>query len=265
MIKLGTKPPAAHHNGLPAGIVVLMLACLLGGCATSASTDHQNTVIALANKVQALENQLIATQAAIASLNSNQLASQATLSKQLTKLNDDVDKIPAEVTAICGIPPSAAECGVDQPVHTVILSGDKMVVGELEKVWIDPPGAMVIARVDTGANVSSLHAGNLVEFERDGDDWVRFELILDNEIVTLERPVSRHVRIFQQADQKGSRRPVVSMRLRLGDIQDTFEFTLADRAHLDFQMLLGRNFLSDVTLVDVGKQFVQPHFKSNRE
>ena len=93
MIKLGTKLPATHHNGLRAGIVVLILVCLLGGCATYASTDHQNTVIALANKVQALENQLIATQAAIASLNSNQLTSQKTLSKQLTKLNDDIDKI----------------------------------------------------------------------------------------------------------------------------------------------------------------------------
>jgi hypothetical protein len=264
MIELGTNSPAAHHGRRCAGAIALALACLFGGCSTVAGRDHQNTMIALADKVHALEDQLRETQAAIASLNSNQLASRESLSKQLTKLNDDIDKMPAAVTAICGISPATNQC-IDQPTQTVVMSGDKMVVGELERVWIDPPGATVIARVDTGANVSSLHAGNLVEFERDGDDWVRFELTLDDQTVILERPVTRHVRVFQQADQEGTRRPVISMRLQLGDVQDTYELSLADRAHLDYQMLLGRNFLSDVTLVDVGKQFVQPHFKSTRE
>jgi hypothetical protein len=76
--------------------------------------------------------------------------------------------------------------------------------------------------------------------------------------------VLRYVRVFQQADPEGSRRPVISMRLRLGDVQDTFEFTLADRSHLNYQILLGRNFLTDVALVDVGRQFVQPPYKPKR-
>ena len=51
------------------------------------------------------------------------------------------------------------------------------------------------------------------------------------------------------------------MRLRIGDVHDSFEFTLADRSHLDFQLLLGRNFLTDMALVDVGKQFVQTPYQ----
>jgi hypothetical protein len=43
----------------------------------------------------------------------------------------------------------------------------------------------------------------------------------------------------------------------LGDIQGKFEFTLADREHLDQEALLGRNFLTDVAVVDVGRSFVQ--------
>jgi hypothetical protein len=70
--------------------------------------------------------------------------------------------------------------------------------------------------------------------------------------------VVRHARVIQQADPKGSRRPVVEMRVRLGELQDTFEFTLADRSHLENEMILGRNFLADVTLVDVGRRFIQP-------
>ncbi len=136
-----------------------------------------------------------------------------------------------------------------------------MVVGEMERVWLEPPGTTLIARVDTGAHSSSLHAENLVEFERDGEDWVRFDLILDDEIKTLERRVVRYVRVYQQADPEGTRRPVVTMRLRIGDVHDSFEFTLADRSHLDFQLLLGRNFLTDMALVDVGKQFVQTPYQ----
>jgi hypothetical protein len=136
-----------------------------------------------------------------------------------------------------------------------------MVVGEMERVWLEPPGTTLIARVDTGAHSSSLHAENLVEFERDGEDWVRFDLILDDEIKTLERRVERYVRVYQQADPEGTRRPVVTMRLRIGDVHDSFEFTLADRSHLDFQLLLGRNFLTDMALVDVGKQFVQTPYQ----
>lgn len=270
MIELGINSPAARPHGWRAGIGALLIAWLVGACATA---DRQKTMMVLASKLQALEYQVlatqVATQVAIASLSSDQLATQETLSQQMTSLGDEVESIPAAVTAICAIPTTViTQCDVDPPiqniVQTIVMNDDKMVVGALERVWIDPPGAMLVARVDTGASVSSLHAGNLVEFERDGDDWVRFDLILNNEITMLERRVTRHVRVYQQADPGGTRRPVVEIRLRLGDVQDTFEFTLADREHLNFQMLLGRNFLSDMALVDVGKQFVQPQFNSNR-
>ncbi len=67
--------------------------------------------------------------------------------------------------------------------------------------------------------------------------------------------------MVQQADPKGTRRPVVNMRVRMGDVEDSFDFTLADRAHLNYQIILGRNFLADVALVDVGQRFVQPAYK----
>ena len=115
--------------------------------------------------------------------------------------------------------------------------------------------------METGANSSSLHAENLVPFERDGEDWVRFDMIVnEEETITVEERIIRHVRVVQQADPEGSRRPVVGLRVRIGEIQDTFEFTLADRSHLENEFILGRNFLADVTLVDVGRQFIQPRY-----
>ena len=39
---------------------------------------------------------------------------------------------------------------------------------------MDPPGHHYRARIDSGAETSSLSASEVIEFERDGDDWVRF-------------------------------------------------------------------------------------------
>jgi hypothetical protein len=239
-----------------------LLALLMSGCAvTTGSQDNPNA--ALVSRVQALEYQVLATQVAVRELAEDQQSGRADLSRQMGDLNSELGRVPEAVGAICASAETAAAaaCDSDQPIQTVVMSGDKMVVGEMERVWLEPPGTTLIARVDTGAHSSSLHAENLVEFERDGEEWVRFDLILDDEIRTLERRVVRYVRVYQQADPEGTRRPVVTMRLRIGDVHDSFEFTLADRSHLDFQLLLGRNFLADMALVDVGKQFVQPPYQ----
>jgi hypothetical protein len=49
----------------------------------------------------------------------------------------------------------------------------------------------------------------------------------------------------------------VQLRIRLGSLRQTIDFTLADRSHMDNEVLLGRNFLTDAALVDVGQQFLQ--------
>ena len=186
--------------------------------------------------------------------------------KTVTGLNTTLGELPEKLKGMCPPPEKITERCDSENIQRVVMAGDRMVVGELEQVWIDPPGVSLHARVDTGATSNSLHAEELVEYERDGDDWVRFYVVPleGDERIEIERKVLRYVRVFQQADPEGSRRPVISMRLRLGDVQDTFEFTLADRSHLNYQILLGRNFLTDVALVDVGRQFVQPPYKPKR-
>jgi hypothetical protein len=189
----------------------------------------------------------------------------ANVNTRLLALQERLDQLPTELAELCpqSTPVITTQCENAPPVQTVVMAGDKLVVGEMERVWIDPPQAQIIARIDTGASSSSLHAEKIVEFERDGDDWVRFDVNLDGEMVTLERDIVRHVRVYQQADPDGTRRPVITLRVRLGDLNQRVEFTLADRSHLDFEMILGRNFLTDVALVDVGRQYVQPPLKTS--
>lgn len=137
----------------------------------------------------------------------------------------------------------------------MLFAGDKLVVGEIESVRFENLGMELRARIDTGAVTSSLHATNIRRFQRDGDNWVRFTIDdpETGEPVVLERPRSRRVRIVQVGAEDPSTRPVVELRVTLGNSTQTAEFTLADRSALEFPVLIGRNILRDLMVVDVSK------------
>ncbi|MBZ0330386.1 ATP-dependent zinc protease [Halomonas sp. ANAO-440] len=142
--------------------------------------------------------------------------------------------------------------------------GDKALVGRAEWIGLPDIGTYLRARIDSGANTSSLSAKDITRFERDGEDWVRFRLgITDDDIVVdkvrnewIEAPVERRVRIVQAAGSES--RPVVSLLMTLGSIREPVEFTLNDRTHLNFPVLLGRRFLMDIALIDVAETYLHP-------
>ncbi|MBU2713115.1 ATP-dependent zinc protease family protein [Zooshikella harenae] len=133
--------------------------------------------------------------------------------------------------------------------------GGKYVVGEVEWVTLDPPGVVYKARIDTGATTSSLNAFDITPFERDGVRWVKFKLTdpETNETVEMSRKVARRIRVKQHGTD-GHRRYTVKMRVRLGTIDQRIEFSLADRSEYDFPVLIGRNLLKDIAVVDVSKK-----------
>jgi len=184
------------------------------------------------------------------------------LKRDLARIRSGVVGLPAQISTLCVRPTSTPtnNCENDS-VRTVEVSGNKMVVGQLEHIWVDPPGISLTGRIDTGTTSNLLRVDALGGFERDGDDWVRFSLRIPGEQnegpVTIEREVSRYSRT-------STRRPVVKLRLRLGDVLDSFEFILVDRSDNDHAVLLGRNFLKDVALVDVGRQYVQGQFRPKK-
>jgi hypothetical protein len=144
--------------------------------------------------------------------------------------------------------------------RTVLQVDDKQVIGGVEKVLLSPPGQLFEARIDTGAESASLDARNIQEFERDGNRWVRFSIVdrETDELIEIERRVVRYVRILQSLSDQPERRPVVRLRITLGDHSQTAEFTLSDRSHLSYSVLIGRNVLQDLMLVDVSRKHIAP-------
>lgn len=155
--------------------------------------------------------------------------------------------------------PKVKPVPVEKPVEKVGKTNDgKLILGEEE--WVFVPGLKEAfkARVDTGATTSSISAVDIVDFERDGKDWVKFKIEHDN--ITTEEislPVERWVKIKQSSAEGTQRRAVVVAAIQIGDLKDKTEFTLADRTHLSFPLLLGRSFFRDIAVVDVSQKYVQ--------
>ncbi|MBK1874181.1 ATP-dependent zinc protease [Marinobacter sp. 1-3A] len=134
----------------------------------------------------------------------------------------------------------------------------KVIVGEVENFYLAGPGLIYKARIDSGAETSSIDARNITRFERDGSNWVRFDVPVPGtkDFVTLEKEISRRVKVIQASADGAERRVVVELQFSIGDHQQVAEFTLSDRSNLTYQALIGRNVLRDVMLIDVGKEYV---------
>ena len=136
------------------------------------------------------------------------------------------------------------------------------VLGWVEKAMILPGHLVMNAKMDTGALTSSLDAKGLTPFQRDGKDWVRFDVETqdDNDKVTsqsFEREIVREVTL-RGAGGKDDR-PVVLMKICIGDQVYEEQFTLRDRGEMKYPLLIGRRTIQHLGLIDVTRQFtVEP-------
>ena len=180
----------------------------------------------------------------------------ATLAGQAERIEEALDQIRRPVP-----PPQIQEC----PAVSIGDLGNKEIIGAIEWLYLDPPGRHYRARIDSGAETSSLSASNIVEFERDSDDWVRFTFQHnpEEESIELELPVKRVILIRQPATPEAERRVVVEIDIRLGEVLQTTEFALTDRSHMTYPMLLGRAFLMDIYVLDVSRSYTHERYEAS--
>jgi hypothetical protein len=147
----------------------------------------------------------------------------------------------------------------------------KVILGTAEWVWFDVLGRSVQAKIDDQSKSSSIRAYDIQLFERDGDEWVRFALAAtepngaDNAPAIYEAPLLRKVRVRTSGGDETESRPVVRLKVKLGELIDNTEFTLVNRDTAAFSVVLGRSFLRDIAVVDEERQYTQPTHPENSQ
>ncbi|MTI16876.1 hypothetical protein E1162_06460 [Rhodobacteraceae bacterium RKSG542] len=126
--------------------------------------------------------------------------------------------------------------------------------GRVEMLRLPEGNLEMEAKLDTGADTSSIGIIESEVFKKGDDDWVRFSIEGNGGYVAeFERKVERFVRIKNRPEGE-ARRPVVIMELCIGDISEFVEVNLADRSDFSTQALVGRTFLENGILVNVAAE-----------
>lgn len=216
-------------------LMMLLAILLLEGCIATERLQRETIAAAQSADQQCRESQARIDDLVTAQVNTTKAIEQDTKSREALIL--------AQKTA----PP-------DCPKIRESLR-NKIIVGAVEWTVIDLGNEQLVAkaRMDTGAATSSLGATEIAEFERNGKRWVRFKL---NDGRTISQKLERFVNIRQAASASNSR-PVVKLGVKIGEVAYIGEFTLADRSHLKYEILIGRNVLRDLMVVDVARLYVQ--------
>lgn len=127
------------------------------------------------------------------------------------------------------------------------------VYGWREHIQVEGVEEKLLAKLDTGALTSSIHAEEKELYERDGKKWVRF-IVSDPRAkepkrTRIEAPLVRVARI-KEPNAESEMREVVRLSYQLGDRKLRGEFTLNNRSNMLAPVLIGRNCLKDLGWVD---------------
>ncbi len=147
-----------------------------------------------------------------------------------------------------------ARAGKDGPTRQVAQIGWREWVG-LPRLGVP----RIKAKIDTGARTAALHAEDVEAFERDGVPWVRFKIAGGEEGAdwrTCEAPVAdkREIRNTSGVPEE---RYIINTSLRLGSRRWSIEVSLANRAQMGFELILGRTAIRRRRLVvNPGRSFL---------
>ena len=229
--------------------LILLPLLLLSACATSSHTHQSND----------LKIQLDAANLKLENL-------ETSLAKQVVKsCGQDKIKLVEEIATAVAVKLHKPEKKKTK-IKVVKCVGEgektsvdgKLVFGAVEYVELVKEKLNMKARIDTGALSSSMGVYRSQKFERDGKRWVKFSLDKAEGSQVYEYPVSGTINIKQESDEDAEYRFEIKTDVLVGGNKYRNQtFNLADRSHLDYQLLIGRNFLRDIAVVDVSSTYLQ--------
>jgi outer membrane murein-binding lipoprotein Lpp len=233
-------------------------AIVITGCVSTIDTEQQQKITNLESSLTESTTMVQQTQSELQEVKKTLKIKQekiANLTTELKKIQthlQDKNNTPAKQTA---------------PV-AVTHANDKTILGQSEWVYVSTLKDNFKGRIDTGAATSSINAVDIERFERDGEKWVRFNITHaeGGKAQMLEAKIERIAKIVQSSKPgEETERPVVKLHVRIGDISHLSEFTLTNRLHMEYPVLIGRTFMQDVVLVDVSKEYIFPKYQSPAE
>ena len=257
-------------------IVPVIATTLLAGCVSNKlEKQSQQTLDVIKASQQSMANNL--NQLNI--LLSNQSNSIERLETKVTDLTAETTALKTEthkmklqtnglMTQIKTIKPNSKTQQSTTSNLTSPSPSRQLILGAIEKIQVANMQPFYSARIDTGSATSSLHANNIEHFEREGKKWVRFDLSnpdsfkgvssqpLSLDKHTIEAPIVRFANIRLLTSESLEKRAVVELWVKMGNIHEKAQFTLANRDQMSQPILLGREFIRDIALVDVSKKFL---------
>lgn len=116
-----------------------------------------------------------------------------------------------------------------------------------------------VAKIDTGARTTALHAANINTYQHDGQTWVEFSV--DHNVIetpTVHTLPVHHMREIRNTSGVAEKRIVVVSTLRVGARKQKIEISLSDRADMKYPMIVGRTALRLLHMnVNPGRSWLQ--------
>jgi hypothetical protein len=141
--------------------------------------------------------------------------------------------------------------------HAATKTRKREVIGWRELVSFPEWGIRnVLAKVDTGAKTSAIHAEDIAETAH---GTLTFRVVLDRKSghsVTVEAPTVRTSRVKPSNGMKQERH-VVQALVRIGGHRYHIDISLVARKDMMCRMLVGRSALARRFVVDAAKVFLQ--------
>lgn len=125
---------------------------------------------------------------------------------------------------------------------------EKTIYGYVEKATLVDKNVLLSAKMDTGAKSASLSAVNIQEVDKDGKRYLHFTVPTKEGDVDFTAEYLGRVKIKVRAGENGKpakpepiKRPVVLVRIRIGDRTRDIPVNLANRKRFIYPLLLGRD------------------------
>ncbi|MDP6170330.1 MAG: RimK/LysX family protein [Candidatus Marinimicrobia bacterium] len=143
-----------------------------------------------------------------------------------------------------------------QKIKKQKVNGHYTPIGWREWIYLPNHNDFAIkAKVDTGARTSALHATHIEEYKKNSKTWIRFRLHQSNEYVQIVSRLIKHVNITSSFGDTENR-PVIKLKIQLGERSWLTEVTLTTRTRMTYPMLVGRNSLMKKHLIHSHKSYL---------